>query len=211
MADVLFRVNAGLGMERPFLVGHKLSLRPLEASDVGEAYVSWLNDPQVTRYMETGRTPSMVSSVQQYVERFRGSTTDFIFAIIDRASNRHIGNVTLNRINWHHRTGDTGLMIGCKEFWGKGYAFEAWGLLLDYAFHRLGLHKIVAGAVTDNVAAVAVLRKLGFTVEGVFRQEVFVEGAYRDCLRFGLLREEFRNGNVPHTGMTHGRIDAHDG
>jgi RimJ/RimL family protein N-acetyltransferase len=102
-------------------------------------------------------------------------------------------------------------MIGCKEFWGKGYAFEAWGLLLDFAFGRLGLHKVVAGAVADHVASVAVLRKLGFQLEGVSRQEVFVDGAYRDCLRFGLLREEFRNGSATQTGMTHGRIDAHHG
>jgi methionyl-tRNA synthetase len=44
-----------------------------------------------------------------------------------------------------HRTGDTGLFIGRKEFWGKGLAFEAWYLVIEYAFNRLGLRKIIAG------------------------------------------------------------------
>ena len=82
-------------------------------------------------------------------------------------------------------------MIGRKECWGKGYAFEAWNLLMEYAFERLGLRKIIAGAVADNVASIVTLEKLGFEIEGRFRKEYFVEGEYRDGIRLGLLREEF--------------------
>lgn len=167
-------------------------LRLLEPDDVGPAYLSWLNDPEVTRYLETGQFPSTKKEVQRYVERYQHSKTNLLFAIIDRVTHQHIGNVTLNHIHPIHRTADTGLMIGRKEFWGQGYASEAWGLLLDYAFQRLGLRKIIAGAVADNVASLVALKKLGFQVEGTLRQEVFVDGAYQDVVRLGLLREEFR-------------------
>ena len=55
----------------------------------------------------------------------------------------------------------------------------------------LGLRKIIAGAIIDNAACIAVLKKLGFRIEGTFRQEFLVEGEYRDGLRLGLLKEEF--------------------
>ena len=178
-------------MRRPFLVGQRVYLRLLEDADVGEEYVGWLNDREVTRYLEVGKFPSIPETVGQYVERFRGSTTDLAFAIVDRQTDQHIGNVTLNNINLIHRIADTGLMIGRKDFWGKGYAFEAWGLILGYAFQRLGLRKIVAGAIVDNVASIAVLKKLGFKTEGVLCREFLVDGEYVDCVRLGLFREEF--------------------
>ena len=178
-------------MEQPFLVGERLYLRPLQESDVNEEYLSWLDDYEVTRYLETGRFPGSLVSVRKYLERFQHTTTDFLFAIIDLGSNSHIGNVTLNHVNWVDRIADTGLMIGRKKFWGKGYASEAWSLVIEYAFHRLGLRKIIAGAVVDNEASIGALKKLGFKIEGTLRRQVLVDGEYRDTVSLGLFRNEF--------------------
>lgn len=178
-------------MKNPFLTGQKLYLRPLEPGDVNEQYVRWLNDPEVTHYLGVGRFPATLESVQRYLQRFRDSTTDLIFAIVDRESNLHIGNVTLNRIDRIGLTADTGLMIGNKEFWGRGYASEAWAILLDYAFQKLGLRKIIAGAVSGHEASLSVLRRLGFQTEGTLRKECWVDGEYRDAVRLGLFQEEF--------------------
>jgi len=178
-------------MQRPFLIGDKLYLRSLEESDISEKYIGWLNNYEVTRYLETGKVPTTSEAIHNYLESFRGSSNDIILAIIDRETDQHIGNVTLNRINWIHRTADTGLMIGEKDFWGKGYAFEAWSLIIEYAFQRLGLRKIIAGSMDKNVASIAVLKKLGFKLEGTFRQEFLVDGEFRDAVRLGLLKEDY--------------------
>lgn len=178
-------------MPPPFLVGSRLWLRPLVSADADGDYLTWLNDVEVTRFLETGKYPVTREAVVRYIERFQDSTTDLAFAIIDRSSELHIGNVTLNRINWIHRFADTGILIGRKEFWGKGLGFEAWSMLIEYAFNRLGLRRIVAGAIEGNTGSVALLQKLGFKHEGTLRQQAFVDGAYRDGLWFGLLREEF--------------------
>lgn len=82
-------------------------------------------------------------------------------------------------------------MIGRKECWGKGYGLEAWSLLIEYAFNRLGLRKIIAGAFADHGASVKVLKKLGFKEEGRLREQALVDGEYRDGIRFGLFRDEF--------------------
>jgi RimJ/RimL family protein N-acetyltransferase len=178
-------------VRRAFLVGDKLYLRPLEAGDVSDEYLDWLHDAEVTRYLETGRFPTSREALAQYVERASAPPDNLVFAIVDRQSELHVGNVALNRIHWIHGTTDTGLMLGRKEFWGRGYAFEAWSLAIEYAFERLNLRKIVAGVVADNRASVAVLRKLGFQLEGTLRSDLFVDGSYRDNLRFGMFRHEF--------------------
>ena len=52
-------------------------------SDVGEEYISWLNDSEVTRYLEVGDATSTRATVKKYLERFQNGVTDHIFAIID--------------------------------------------------------------------------------------------------------------------------------
>lgn len=178
-------------MKRPFLVGPRLYLRAFEESDITEEYLGWLNDPEVTRYLGVGKFPETPATVRKYLERFAGATTDFIYAIVERGSGDHIGTVTLNGIQWLNRTVETGLVIGRKDLWGKGYAFEAWSLVIEYALVRLGLRRVTAGSVVDNKGSIAVLRRLGFQEEGRLRQAVFVNGQYLDVVRFGLLRDEF--------------------
>ena len=171
----------------------RCDVRPLQASDIGPAYVSWLNDPEVTRFLVgSGKMRATEESVRAYFRRFEENPeTDFIFAIIDRTTGLHIGNVTLNHVHPVHRMADTGIMIGEKAFWRKGYAFEAWRPLLEFAFGELRLHKLVATSVVENVPSVGTLKKLGFKEEGLFRQEQFVLGRWHDVVRLGLLREEF--------------------
>jgi len=163
----------------------------LAISDISEDYLSWLNNHEVTRFLEVGRFPSATSDIQRFIEKFQQSSNDFALAIIDSKTNLHIGNVTLNNINWVHGIGDTGLMIGRKEYWGRGLAGEVWSLLIDYAFNRLGLRKVIAGVIDGNTASLRTLQKLGFQIEGTLRREVLVDGEHRDVYRLGLFKDEF--------------------
>lgn len=56
---------------------------------------------------------------------------------------------------------------------------------------RLGLRKIIGGAIADNIASIVVLKKLGFKVEATFLQECFVDGGYQDAVRLALFRDHF--------------------
>jgi len=180
-------------MKRPFLIGKKLYLRLLDENDVSEEYLSWLNDGEVTKYLETGKFPSTLETVKKYVASFNNSTNGMNFAIIDKEAGLHIGNVTLNHINWIHRTADTGILIGNIKYHGKQYGIEAWSLLLEYAFERIGLRRITAGAIADNVVSLNLMKKLGFVEEGISRKHCFVDGEYKDAIRMGLFKEEFLN------------------
>jgi len=175
------------------LQGEKLFLRPFGQSDLSEEYISWLNDPEVARYLEVGNSISTTATVQSYLERFQQGVTDFIFAIVDIQTGHHVGNVTLNHVNPTLGTADTGLLIGRKEFWGRGYAVEAWSLIIDFGFQEHGLRKIIAGAAVANKASIGSLKKLGFKIEGTLRKEILVDGEFQDTVRMGLFREEFKN------------------
>ncbi|MDA1129830.1 MAG: GNAT family protein [Chloroflexi bacterium] len=174
------------------LTGDTVILRPLTHSDIGQEYLSWLNDREVTRYLGVGGSRSTIADVEKFLEKFEDSPNDLALAIIDRESDLHIGNVTLNNVSMVHRTGDTGLMIGRKDFWGRGLAFQAWALIIEHAFDQMGLRKVIAGVVDGNTASLRTLERLGFKIEGTLRKEFLVDEEPRDIYRLGLFREEFR-------------------
>ena len=178
-------------MQKPFLEGERAYLRVLEESDITEDYISWLNDPLVTRYLESaGYFPSTQANLSEWLSKYSDNTQNMAFAIVDKQSDTFIGTTTLNNINWIHQTAVTGIMIGRKDYWGQGYAFEAWDLLVDYAFERLGLRKISSGAAIANGASVGTLKKLGFKEEGTLREQYYMDGTYCDVVIMGLFRHE---------------------
>jgi ribosomal-protein-alanine N-acetyltransferase len=179
---------------KAFAEGSLVILRPLERTDLNERYLSWLNDPEVTRYTETGTFPSTAEDLDNYYRSVSGSKHDVMLAVVDKKSGRHIGNVKLGPIHWVHRRATFGILIGEKEFWGKGVGLDATRLMVEYGFRRLNLHRIDLGVFAEHEAAVRCYKQAGFKVEGRMREDLFLDGEYRDRLRMGLLRPEFKPG-----------------
>ncbi len=175
-----------------FLRGSKIYLRPLERADLNEAYLGWLNDAEATRYLETGTFPTTTQDLEKFYQGVTGSTTEVIFAIADKKSHQHIGNVKLGPINWVHRRAMLGIMIGAKGFWGKGVGEEATRLMVEYGFFQLNLHRIGLGVFEEHESAIRCYQRVGFKVEGCLREQMFQAGEYKNHLWMGVLRSEYK-------------------
>lgn len=175
---------------QPFLEGARIALRPLRPADVTEAYCRWMNDPEVTQYLECRFVQHTRASLEDYVTQITQNPDYLFLAIILKAEDRHIGNMKLGPINQAHRTADLGFLIGEKSAWGQGYATEAIRLVTEYAFRELGLHKVTAGCYATNIASAKALRKAQFIQEGIRTQQYLCDGRYLDELLFGLVHPE---------------------
>lgn len=78
-------------------------------------------------------------------------------------------------------------------FRGRGCAYSAMNILLDYAFNERRLHKFESACVEGNAASQRLHEKLGCRLEGRFRQRFFHQGRFWNELHYGLLREEYRS------------------
>jgi RimJ/RimL family protein N-acetyltransferase len=174
-----------------FIAGSHVYLRAFGPEDLTERYLGWLNDPEVTQYMESGVFPSTMRDLESFYQRVAASRSDVLMAIIDKASTEHIGNVKLGPIQWVHRSAIFGIMIGEKKFWGRGVGTEATRLIVEYGFDRLNLNRIDLGVFAEHDAGVRCYQKLGFKLEGRLRQDLFQGGEYKDRLWMGLLRSEY--------------------
>ena len=179
---------------QPFLVGQKVHLRPLAEGDLAGPYLDWLNDPEVTRFMETGTFPTTPEGLRRYYEAVAQNPDNVMLAIVDAASGRHIGNVKLGPLHRIHRRADMGIMVGDKTFWGTGAGHEAVALVLHYGFDRLNLHKVTLGVYACHSQAVKLYESLGFKIEGSLREHLFRDGAYWEMYVMGILAEEYRTG-----------------
>lgn len=173
----------------PPMKGERICLRQVRLDDVNEEYCRWMGDPEVTRYTESRFSPSDRASLTENVRQKLQDSNSVFLAIVSSDTERHIGNIKLGPIDWVHGLADVGLLIGDKTCWGKGYATEAIGLVVKYAFQELKLHKLTAGFYAANEASGRAFLKNGFVVEGIRIRHRLCEGNYVDTVLLGLLNE----------------------
>src|SRR5204862_6960396 len=83
------------------------------------------------------------------------------------------------------------LGIGSPADRRQGYGTELMGLMLNYAFNELGLHRLSAGAAEDNPEAIRFMERHGFQLEVRRRQAILRDNRRWDMLLYGLLRSEW--------------------
>ena len=175
-----------------FLEGKNILLSPLSKEDILVDYASWLNDQETTLFMESGRFPVSVDVLKSYIDKFNNSKDGMLLGIFLKKPTKHIGNITLHTIDWKNRCAEIGIFIGDKQSRRKGYATLAINLIADHAFNKLNLHKLYTGMAKVNEASKSAFEKVGFKIEGVLREHLFLNGEYLDCYRMGLLKDEYQ-------------------
>lgn len=183
-------------MEPVFLRGERVSLFAIDPEADLTEYASWVNDQDATRYMGSGRFPVSASDIRTYVANFLNDPNGVIFGVRESATGQHVGNIALNNIDWVHRKGEVGILIGSSGARGKGYGAEALRLLVGHAFSRLGLNKLTAGYVDGNEGSKRLFESVGFKTEGVLKEDFFLEGEFLDSFRVALLRSDWERASA---------------
>jgi RimJ/RimL family protein N-acetyltransferase len=157
-------------------------------------YLKWLEDLDVVKYLnvEDLLIPKGLEFIEQSFERFtQKDSIGFFIRVIK--TGEVIGNVKLSNINHYKRSANDGIMIGEKDWWGKGIFYEAFLLLLDYGFNTLGLNRITGGCNVNNLGIPKTLERIGYKKEGELRHADYINGEYSNHLIYGIKREEFLN------------------
>ncbi len=108
----------------------------------------------------------------------------FIFRAGDDAL---LGGITLSNVRRGvAQMASVGYWIGHPHR-RRGHMLAAVRAIAPFAFQRLGLHRLEAACIPDNVASRELLLKAGFRLEGEARAYLKINGVWRDHLLFGLL------------------------
>lgn len=154
----------------------------LQPYHVGEAYVAWLNDPEIGRFLESRFAEHDETTTVAFVDTVLVSPVNLFLGIESKALGRHVGNIKLGPIDQKHGLGEIGLMIGERDAWGKGIATSAIDLISKIGMQQLGLRKITAGCYASNIGSKIAFEKAGFHVEAVRKHHFLFEGKSEDLV-----------------------------
>jgi RimJ/RimL family protein N-acetyltransferase len=186
------------GIVRPILIeGQQIVLRDLRLEDVTQAYVDWMNDPEVVQYTESRFSQHTLETVRSFVRVYGNNPGSILFGIFSKEKGIHVGNIKLGPVNWYHGLGDLALIIGNKAFWGRGVAPEAIAMASRYAFDVLHLSKVTAGCYSTNKASEKAFLKAGFSVEAVRPQHYRFGNQRVDGIEMGLLNPDLQAESKP--------------
>jgi RimJ/RimL family protein N-acetyltransferase len=166
------------------LQSERLNLRPPRPWDIQDMAV-WLGDFDVARNL--ARVPHPYT--EDHAEAFLAMPPDgrHVFVIERRADGRFLGMIGLDP----GRAGYEMVFWLGKPYWGQGYASEAAGRMLHYAFTHLGLESVRAGWFIDNPASGQILAKLGARHAGSTRRFSRARGGEVLCHAMRLTRSHF--------------------
>ncbi len=177
-------------MKDYFLKTKRLGLRPLLLEDA-RGYWNWFNDEEICKFNSHHKIPMTLQDAEEYIKQSSGKNSLIVLAIEELSAQKHIGNISLQNIDYLNRSAEMAFMIGNRESWGKSYATEAGAALLKHAFFTLNLHRVYLGTAENNIGMQHVAAKLGFTLEGRRKEALFKDNQYRDILEYGILKRDF--------------------
>lgn len=138
----------------------QLICRPFVQEDCADMLKNWIANPNVQfEYGEPIYTTEeqVKTLLTEYIRNY--SKLDFYrWAIIEKASNKNIGQIAFCRVYSDCQTAEIEYCIG-ESFWGNGYAIEALSALIDYTFHNTDFVKLEAYHRAENSKSGRVLEK----------------------------------------------------
>ncbi len=179
-------------MKNPFLKGEIIYLSPLTKEDISADYINWLNDSEVCRDNSHATFPNTYSKTLSYLESVEGSKNEIVFAIRWIKNDIHIGNISVQNINWISRSAEIAIIIGNKKYWNKGVGSEAYRLVIEYSFQTLNLNRLSSGQTVSNRGMINVCEKSGMKKEGTQREALYKNGKYIDAVVYSILSKDFR-------------------
>lgn len=172
----------------------RVYLRAMESDDYRTS-VKWRKDDGIWSML--GGTKYFVSEAyeKKWVEDAILAGKDVRLAVCLNENDRHIGNVYMTDIDMARRSCSSGILIGERDCWGKGYGREALTLALRYMFYERNIHRVQALILEGNEQSLKMHRKCGYQVEGLMRESVFKNGRYRNQYLLSILKKDFDAAN----------------
>lgn len=170
-----------------FLSGQKVNLRPRDKQTDLEKCLVWFNDAEITRYL-TIRFPVTRLQEEEWFERKKENDVGLG---ITTKEGLLIGGIGLHNIDYLNGRTEIGIIIGDKNYWSRGFGFDAEMMILNYAFNELNLRKITHSAYCLNIKSVKLARKCGGVKEGILRKHTFKDGGYLDMVIFAIFKNRW--------------------
>ncbi len=168
----------------------RLVIRIFQPSDWKDLY-DYLSDEEVV-YFEPYEPFSKAQAMEEAINR---SQNDYFYAVCLRNNQKLVGNLYLAPSDFN--TWELGYVFN-RHYQRQGYATEGVRALLEYAFNKLGVRRIIAMCNPENERSWKLLERVGMRREGKFIKNIYFkeddEGnpIWLDTYEYAILKEEWK-------------------
>ena len=170
------------------LDGEKIYLKKFSTDELDSNYVDWLNDKEVCKFNSHGEVEYTKEMALDFINSLNKDKSKEVHAVYLKENNIHIGNISLQQIDFKNNNAEIAYLFGEKHYWNKGYAKEASGILIKRAFSELNLHRIYFGTHIENIAMQKLGENLGFKKEGIKKDAQYKNNQYNDIILYGMIK-----------------------
>jgi len=179
--------------ERITLEGQYCRLEPLDVNKHSESlFDAWhsIDDDRDWTYFSIDR-PATQHDCDTYITKISSLKDPLYFAVIDKATLRAIGGVSLMRLDPVNGVAEIGWVNWSPLMKRSRFGTEAIYLLLTYLFDKLGYRRCEWKCNSLNEASNLAAKRFGFQFEGTFRQAMLTKGHNRDTCWYSMLDGEW--------------------
>tara|TARA_R110002051_G_scaffold13808_4_gene45626 strand:+ start:61819 stop:62376 length:558 start_codon:yes stop_codon:yes gene_type:complete len=174
------------------LENDRVKLSPLTLQNF-ESLISVASQENLVQYSPSDiATPSSLKNYVEIALQQVKAGTSIPFIIYDKQNDAFAGCTRYMNMNHKNKVLHIGSTWIGREFQGTGLNTQMKNLMLDYAFTTLNFEKVEFRVDERNMASRKAVEKLGCTLEGILRKDVYlINGFKRNTCCYGLLRDEW--------------------
>lgn len=167
---------------------NKIKLQPISKSDL-ILLRDWRNSMEIFPY----NTQFFLLNLKIQKNWFKKLQTDKsrkMFIVL--FEEKKIGVCGLIHIDYLNKNADIAIIIGDKNFHGKGIGSFTLDKLLKYGFKKLKLHRIGAEVIEYNLNSIRLFEKFNFKIETTFRDMIWRKNRWWNMKSFYLIQKNYQ-------------------
>lgn len=167
----------------------RLILRKPRTGDAPTIFITYAQDPEVTRYM-TWRPHKRVEDAYQAMEltlKLWEDGSAYSFLITLKESSSVIGMIAIHPQDFKASIG----YVLARANWGMGYMTEAADTIVKWLLAQPDIYRVFATCDVENSASARVMEKVGMIREGLLRKYIIhpnVSDIPRDSYMYAIVK-----------------------
>lgn len=171
--------------------GERLYLKEIGIEDITDSVMGWFDDVELMKFYTSSKNKITREKLLSSIEEGKKSGNLFTYGIYTNDTDTLIGTIKLGPIHFIHKTSDLVVLIGDRNYLGKGLSVDAISLGNQLAFEKFDLRKLYGGMYESNIASIKAYTRAGWLIEGRLKGFYSVDSNNEDRILVGCFNRKY--------------------
>lgn len=165
--------------------GERIYLNEIKETDLTEKVMKWFKDEDLMKFYTSSKQAITKEKLLHSIQEGKTMGNLFTFGIFTVEGDKLIGTIKLGPIHEVHKTSDLVILIGDRNYLGKGLAVEAIQVGNELAFEEFDIRKLYGGMYESNIPSIKAYTRAGWLIEGRLKGFYWENGRNEDRILVG--------------------------